>query len=82
MIARPLINLLENGKIGWLEEAIAIFQTLKKPIIITPTLAMQNFKKPLEIEVNALGEGISAVLSQHGKPIAFMSRALEVTKKS
>jgi hypothetical protein len=48
----------------------------------TPTLAMPNFNDYFTIETDAYRDGIGAVLSQQGKPILFMSRALGVTKKS
>jgi hypothetical protein len=48
----------------------------------TPTLARPNFQQPFTIESNAFGEGIGAVLTQQRKPIAFMSRALGVSKLS
>ncbi|KAB5520048.1 hypothetical protein DKX38_024367 [Salix brachista] len=48
----------------------------------TPTLAMPNFSAPFTIESDAFGAGIGAVLSQQGQPIAFMSRALGITKQS
>lgn len=48
----------------------------------TPTLAMPNFSETFFIESDASEEGNGAVLTQQGKPIAFMSRALGVSKRS
>ncbi|KAA8538316.1 hypothetical protein F0562_027861 [Nyssa sinensis] len=47
----------------------------------TPTLAMPNFQEVFTIETDASGDGIEVVLTQQGKPVAYMSRALKVTKK-
>lgn len=51
-------------------------------MISTPTLVMPNFDAPFVIESDASSNGIGAVLTQQGRPIPFMSRALGVTKKS
>lgn len=48
----------------------------------TPTLVMPDFNNIFIIEIDASGDGIGAMLQQQGKPIAFMSRALGVAKKS
>jgi hypothetical protein len=48
----------------------------------TSVLAMPNFNKSFIIEMEAAEEGIGAVLTQQGKPIAFMSRALGIIKNS
>ena len=82
VIARPLTNLLKKGKFDWNEGAEEAFVVLKKAMTSTPTLAMPNFADIFVIEADASGEGIGAVLSQQGRPIAFMSRALGVTKQS
>ncbi|KAF5475537.1 hypothetical protein F2P56_007335 [Juglans regia] len=76
IIARPLTKLLKKGKFDWHDEADAAFLALKQVMKTTPTLEMPNFNDSFTIETNALGEGIVVVLSQQGKPIAFMSRAL------
>ncbi|KAL6329661.1 hypothetical protein AAG906_026392 [Vitis piasezkii] len=48
----------------------------------TPILAMPNFNEPFTVETSASREGIDAVLTQQGRPIAFMSQALGVAKRS
>ncbi|KAL6315672.1 hypothetical protein AAG906_005760 [Vitis piasezkii] len=82
IIARPLTNLLKKGQFGWHEEAERAFLALKRAMTTTPILAMPNFNESFTIETDASGEGIGAVLSQCGKPVAYMSRALGVAKKS
>ena len=82
IIARPLTNLLKRGHFGWPDEAENAFQELKKGMTTTPTLAMPNFNEPFIIELDASGDGIGAVLNQQGRPIAFMSWALDTTKRS
>ena len=80
VIARPLTNLLRNGQFRWTEEAKDAFKALKQTMTSTPTLTMPNFNEPFVIEYDASGVGIRAVLTQQGRPIAFLSRALGITK--
>ncbi|RVW67435.1 Retrovirus-related Pol polyprotein from transposon 17.6 [Vitis vinifera] len=82
VLARPLTNLLKKGNFKWDEDAAAAFTMLKQALTTTPTLAMPNFNEPFTIETDASGDGIGAVLTQQGRPIAYMSRALGVTKRS
>ncbi|KAH9717133.1 hypothetical protein KPL71_021710 [Citrus sinensis] len=82
VLARPLTNLLKKGQFEWNAEADKAFINLKKAMTSTPTLAMPNFNETFVIVTDASGDGISAILQQQGQPIAFMSRALGVTKKS
>ena len=81
LIAQALANLLKKGQFGWNKDAEDAFHTLKKAITTTPILAMPNFNETFTVETDALGDEIGAVLQQQGKLVAFMSRALGVSKK-
>ncbi|KAE8698903.1 hypothetical protein F3Y22_tig00110597pilonHSYRG01056 [Hibiscus syriacus] len=82
LIAQPLTNLLKKGKFLWNEEAESAFLALKQAMTSTPTLAMPNFTESFSIETDASGNGIGIVLTQRNSPIAYMSRALGITKQT
>jgi hypothetical protein len=82
VLARPLTNLLKKGQYVWDDKLEFAFIAFKHAMTTTPTLAMPNFNNSFTIETDASSEGIGAMLSQQGKPVAFMSRALGVTKLS
>lgn len=58
------------------------FANLKLAMTTTTVLVIPNFIEPFVSEADALGAGIGAVLSQQSRPIAFLSRALGVSKQA
>ena len=47
------------------------FNTLKEKINTTPVLALPDLQQPFEIETDASGYSMGAVLMQHKKPICY-----------
>jgi hypothetical protein len=81
----PLTNLTKQNVIfQWTPECEHAFQTAKQALLTAPVLAMPDFSQPLEIEVicDASIQGIGAVLTQFGRPIAFESRKLTPAERN
>ncbi|XP_074298103.1 uncharacterized protein LOC141628919 [Silene latifolia] len=76
IISKPLTNLLRKNGFTWTEQATAAFKSLQAAMVKAPVLALPNFSEQFEVETDASGKGIGAVLSQKGHPIAFISKAL------
>ncbi|XP_024009240.1 uncharacterized protein LOC112084352 [Eutrema salsugineum] len=76
-IAAPLTAVVKKS-VGftWGEAQQKAFNTLKKKLTNAPVLVLPEFNKTFEVECDASGIGIGALLTQRGKPVAFFSKKL------
>lgn len=71
-----MYKLIRNDGFKWDSEATLAFEQLKSIMVSPQVLALPNFSKTFELECDASGYGIGAVLHQSGRPIAFTSQSL------
>ncbi|KAH9698045.1 hypothetical protein KPL71_023856 [Citrus sinensis] len=60
----------------WASEQKWAFNIIKEKLVSVPLLTLPNFAKTFEIECDASGIGIGAVLMQEGRPLAYFSEKL------
>ncbi|XP_040953670.1 uncharacterized protein, partial [Gossypium hirsutum] len=76
-LAAPLTGVIrKNSNFVWGEEQEKSFLKIKDCLTHAPLLALPNFDKTFELECDASGLGIRAVLMQDGRPIAYFSEKL------
>ena len=71
-LAAPLTEVIKK-EVGfrWEEAQEQAFTALKEKLINAPLLVLPDFLKTFEIECDASGVGIGAVLMQDRKPVAY-----------
>lgn len=77
VIARPLSDLLKKGTLFvWTANHTTTFKTLQHALMTAPVLALPDFNKPFQLQIDASNQGVGAVLLQNRNPLAFVSKAL------
>ena len=82
LIARPLHDLTQkNAKYEWTKKENESFDTLKEKLISQPILIILDLSKLFEVQCDACGHFLRAVLLQKGHAIAYESRRLNDYEK-
>ena len=82
-ICGPLTETMRGDRkeFKWTTGADKSFNLLKEKVTEQPILALPNFNKVFQVDCDASGTAIGAVLSQEGRPVAYFSKKLNDAKR-
>jgi hypothetical protein len=72
---------MKKGNFDWTVAAMKSFEYYKLKVIEQPLLALPNFNKSFQVDYDASGSTIGAVLRQEKRSIAFFSEKLNDSTK-
>ena len=80
-LVAPITKCLKGGKFSWNAEAQTSFDNITEKLIVAPILALPNFASEFQVECDASGIEIGAVLNKEGKPMAYFSEKLNDARR-
>ena len=72
----PIIECMKKGSFEWTKAPHITFEKLKAKLCEAPVLALPDFDKLFEVDCDASGVDIGAILMQDQHPIAYFSKKL------
>ena len=80
-IMAPMTKVIKGSSFKWSSKAQTVFEEVKEKLTKAPVLALACFDKVFEVKCDASSVGISGLLVQLGRPLAFFSEKLCESKK-
>ena len=71
----------DRKKIKWIIGVDKSFTLLEEKVIEKPILALPNFSKVFQVDYDAIGTIIGAILSQEGRPVAYFRENFNDAKR-